>query len=187
MKTEKTHLLHRITLLVVLLLVAFSTTGCEFVISQAETDGELPEDPEDCTINPDLCASNPNDPDNPGFELPAIMLSNGLSFNAPFEVHSNQVTLGWTIIAADSTPVSFDYTFSYRIASPAEDINNVDFIDIGSDKSMTLSGLNETFNNELYTFEIKAIYAENSEKQTTFTGQFSVNAFQDRGFFIQPS
>lgn len=186
MKTEKTYFMHRVALFMLLLLVAFATTSCEFVISQAETDGELPEDPEDCTINPDLCATNPNDPDNPDFTLPGIQLSNGLSFDAPFEIDTNQVTLRWSAVDDGGNPISFNYTFSFRYASPNENIENIDFIEIGTDKSISLSGLNETFNNELYSFEIKASYADKPEIKAIYSGQFTVNAFRDRGFLFSP-
>lgn len=160
--------------------------SCDLVISQAETDGTLPDDPEDCTTNPDLCAQNPNDPDNPSFTLPDIELGDGLSFDSPFEINSYSFTLSWNIVDSSGSTVDFDYNFAYRYAAPDENINDMEFTDLSSSQSVFISGLNETFNGEVYTFQVLATYAPDSTESQTFTGSFSVNAVRERGLLFNP-
>lgn len=168
----------KIPLFLLLFAAAIFTASCDTVINQV---GELPEDPEEG-------ASNPSDPKSDDFRLPSIQLLNGFSLDEPFTVTSRDVFIQWEVVDRDGFPVDFDYSFSYRLASPLQTISEQPFIEIGTEQTFSASGLNETFQNQFYEFEINAFYdfeGENS-KDTTFTGQFAVDAIQSRGFIFNP-
>lgn len=166
----------KIPLFLLLFAVTIFTASCDTIINQV---GELPEDPEEG-------ASNPADPLSDAFRLPSIQLLNGFSLDEPFTVTSRDVTVQWEIIDSDGSPVDFDYSFSYRIASPLQTISEQPFIEIGTDKTFSESGLNETFQDQFYEFEINASYEGQNPKDTTFSGQFAVDAIQSRGFIFNP-
>lgn len=165
----------------VLLLVS---TSCDLIISTAETEGPLPEDVQNCETNDELCPNNTNDPDNPNFELPGLTVVSGIgSFNTPFVVNANQFNFAWEAVNSNGSPISFNYSYSIAIAEPGQTISESSFTQLGSSNSVNISNLNETFGNETYSFEVRARY--NSE-EVSFTGQFSVDAFQSRGFLFNP-
>lgn len=168
-----------------LLMFIFTSTGCELIISTAETEGALPEDIQNCESNEELCPNNSNDPDNPNFELPDIALNDGFSFDTPFVITQNNFTLSWEVINDNGNPITFEYDYSYALAAPGESISEEDFQNIGTDTSIPLENLQESIDpNDLYSFQIRASYESNDE--VTFSGQFSVDAFQQRGFLFRP-
>ncbi len=171
------YIMTKIQTLLLLLAVTLVTAGCDTIINSV---GELPEEPDDDAINQ-------NDPDNPAFKLPGIQLTNGLTLDAPFTITTRDIAIEWEVVDSDGNPITFDYNFSYRIASPQQSISDQTFNDLGTEQRFELTGLNETFNDQFYTFEVRAEYQENSAKDTTFTGQFAVDAFQQRGFLFNPS
>lgn len=164
-----------------LLVTAFTLPlGCDTIISNVS---ELPEDPNEG-------ADNPNDPDNEIFNLPAIRLTNnGFSLEEPFTINTRDLQVEWDIIDENgSTNNDFNYTFRARLAYPSEDINQISFTDLGSNRGFQVSELQETFGDEPYTFEIEASYSSGgTNRDTTFAGEFYVDAFQQRGFLFNPS
>lgn len=168
-----------------LLLFIITSTGCDLIISTAETEGALPENIQNCESNEELCPNNSNDPSNPNFELPDIALIDGFSFDTPFVVNQNSFTLSWEVIDDNGNPINFDYDYSYALAGPGESISESDFQNIGSETSVLIENLQESIDpNDIYSFQIRATYE--SSKDTTFSGQFSVDAFQQRGFLFRP-
>lgn len=169
----------RISLLL-LFLISGAMISCDTIISQIS---ELPE-------TEDEDASNSNDPKDPSFKLPGIRFTNGnYSLDNPFEVTQREITLDWDVVDGQGSTIEFDFEYSYRYASPEESIQSKDFQPVNEFESVTISNLNETFGDELYTFEIFAEYPipnSSTKKDTTFTGQFSVNAIQSRGFLFNP-
>ncbi|MGN8224266.1 hypothetical protein [Gracilimonas sp. BCB1] len=166
--------------LLLLLLISGALISCDTIISQIS---ELPE-------NEDEEASNSNDPTDPSYTLPGIRFTNGsFSLDNPFEVTQREITLDWDVVDANGSTIEFDFEYSYRYASPEESIQSKSFQPVSGSESITISNLNETFGGELYTFEIYAQYPvpnSSAVKDTTFEGQFSVNAIQSRGFLFNP-
>ncbi|WP_421774143.1 hypothetical protein [Gracilimonas sp.] len=166
--------------LLFLLLISGALISCDTIISSIS---ELPE-------NEDEEASNSNDPTDPSYTLPGIRFTNGnFSLDTPFEVTQREITLDWDVIDNNGSTIEFDFEYSYRYASPEESIQSKSFESVNEFESITISNLNETFGDELYTFEIYAEYSvpnSSAVKDTTFEGQFSVNAFQSRGFLFNP-
>ena len=160
--------------LFVLLSAIFLTNACDSIINGIN---ELPEDP-------NTGAENPNDPNSDSFILPGIMLTNGASFDQPFTITSNSLSLGWQIVDNDGFSIDFEYDFRYRIASPSQELSQQSYLDV-TEQGFTIDNLVETFNNEAYRFEIEATYRGSSTtKDTTFTGSFYVDASQFRGFLF---
>ncbi len=166
--------------LILLLLISGAMISCDSIISSIS---ELPE-------NEDEEATNSNDPANPNYILPGIRFTNGsFSLDTPFEVTQREITLDWDVVNDQGSPIEFDFEYSYRYASPEESIESKSFQPVNELESITISNLNETFEGELYTFEIYAEYPvpnSSAVKDTTFEGQFSVNAIQSRGFLFNP-
>ncbi|MEQ9035372.1 hypothetical protein [Gracilimonas sp.] len=175
MNTFKKHILF-----ILLLLISGSMISCDTIISQIN---ELPETEDDG-------ASNSNDPTDPDYKLPGIRFINaGFSLDNPFEITQREITLEWDVINEEGSSIDFNFQYSYRYASPEENIQNKDFQSVEEFQSITISNLIETFGENYYTFEIYAEYTPPNStvlKDTTFTGQFSVNAFQSRGFLFNP-
>jgi hypothetical protein len=167
-----------LSLLLLVAAVTF-TSSCDTIISNIN---ELPE-------TPDEGANNPNDPDSDAFVLPGISFTDGnYSLDQPFTVTDEQVTLSWTTVDSAGFSVDFDYEYQFRLAAPFQNLSSQDFIDLGDNPSITLQGLEETFGNESYDFEIMASPIEGSASQdTSFFGEFYVDANQDRAFVFSPS
>lgn len=166
--------------LILLLLISGSMVSCDTIVSQLN---ELPE-------TEDEGADNPNDPTSDSYRLPGIRFINGnYSLDNPFEITEREVTLDWEVIDEEGFSIDFNFQYSYRYAAPGESIQSKSFESVDGFQTITISNLNETFGDDLYTFEIFAQYTPPNStvlKDTTFTGQFSVNAFQSRGFLFNP-
>ncbi len=168
--------------LLLLLLISGVMISCDSIISSIS---ELPE-------TPDGGAFNDKDPCSDNFRLPDLRFTNSAySFDTPFEVNQRSVTLEWDAVDDQGTTLEFDYNFEYRYAAPGESIASQNWQAISSGQSsFSIPVLNETFGGEQYTYEIFAEYIPNDSncqrKDTTFTGQFSVNAIQSRGFLFNP-
>lgn len=171
--------------LATLLVLNYSISGCDQIIASV---GELPEDIENCQTDESLCPSNTNDPNSDSFTLPGIRFTNGTPVDDQFTLESDNVTLSWEIVDEDGSPINFDYQFEFGYAAPGNSINSDDFIDRGSETSISLSGLQETFDGDLYSFQINATYTDGSvTKDTTFSGQFAVDAIKDRAIIFNPT
>ena len=157
-----------------------ATTSCDTIIGQIN---ELPEEQDDE-------ASNENDPGCKCFRMPDLVLNNGqFSFDDPFTITERNLNLSWQLVNSSGETITSNsgYTFQYRYAHSSEDISNDAYVDLGSEQTLQISNLRETFNTEVYNFEILATYTtESVTRDTTFSGQFFVDAFQSRGFLFNP-
>ncbi|MBO6585949.1 MAG: hypothetical protein JJ953_07600 [Gracilimonas sp.] len=180
MKNRTMNIFNKLSSLLLLLLITGAMISCDNILDQFS---ELPNDEDDGAVNK-------NDPCNENFVLPNLRFTNSsYSFDSPFEVNQRELTLEWDVVSSEGTTLNFDYNYEFRYAAPGESIANANWQSINESESVTIPNLNETFNGENYAFEIFAEYIPNGNcgvKNETFTGQFSVNAIQSRGFLFNP-
>lgn len=166
-----------------LFLLSYTLSACDAIIGSV---GELPEDINNCQGGSDVCPSNTNDPTSSSFTLPSIRYGDGTDLNNVYTLTTNDAVLSWEVVDDNGSPITFDYSFEFAYAEPGGTLGA--FQDIGTNTSITLTNLLETFGNETYTFQINATYSDAGvTKDTTFSGSFIVDAVQSRGFLFNPS
>jgi hypothetical protein len=163
--------------LLALLGVILLVSNCDSIIDGVTEP--LPEDPADER-------NNPNDPRYNPFKFPNLLLLNdGNSLGTVFTFDENNETLSWDL---DNQSINYDnYSFRFAYALPGETIAAGDFVDVDPfDRSFELTNLRETFDDQ-YSFELQATYSNATvTADTSFTGSFAVDAFQNRGFLFNP-
>ncbi|MEQ9353699.1 MAG: hypothetical protein RJQ00_14070 [Vicingaceae bacterium] len=167
-------------LFIVLIAVNIITVSCDLITDTVDT---LEEEPD---------RDNESDPQNPNSELASIenIRLNGLLFQlgqVP-EFAGTSLSIAWDI--AQDSGITDNLRFRVELASPGENLtgNYSDYFTTTSYSFQDLV-LDETIDNEQYSFQIEVSSEEYSDKDPIIIGpgSFRVNNIQTSGFVILPN